>query len=88
LFKDPYDSQLAVGLGNRWIVNKLGGLIPAFTSEKLTGNAINSIWDDRVLKHAYHVFGGPPDVLLESANNAVPVYLKKQLSGMIAPIYS
>ncbi|HBH86769.1 MAG TPA: hypothetical protein DDY17_04090 [Syntrophaceae bacterium] len=88
VFKDPHTSQLVVSIGNRWIVNKLGGLIPAFTCEKLTGSAINSFWDDRVLKHACQVFGGLPDVLLESTNNAVPAYLKKQLSGMIVPIYS
>jgi len=64
------------------IVNKLGGLVQVFTSEKLTRNTINSIWDDRVLKHACQVFGCAPHVLLGAVNAALPEDLKKQLNAM------
>jgi len=53
---------------------------PTLTSEKLTKNDINALWDDRVLNHAYEVFGGMPKVILEAANNAIPEDLKKRLS--------
>ena len=81
--KDPYSSQFIVSMANRFlIVRKLGGWGPAFTSEKLTRNDIHAIWDDRVLNHAYKVFGGIPKVILEAANDGVPENLKKRLSEM------
>jgi hypothetical protein len=82
-FKDPYNRQLAVSIGNQWIVNKLGGLRTALASERLTRNDINTIWDDRALNQAYQVFGGMPLVTLEAANDVLPEGLKKRLSKMI-----
>jgi uncharacterized protein (DUF362 family) len=83
-FKDPNRSQLVVSMANRFlIVRKLGGWGPAFTCEKLTRNDIQTIWDDRVLNHAYKVFGEIPKVILEAANDGVPENLKKRLSEMI-----
>ena len=79
-FKD--NSQWVARIGNHYVVNKLGGLGPTLTSEKLTKNDIKVIWDDRVLNHAYQVFGGMPQVILEAANNAIPEDLKKRLSKM------
>jgi uncharacterized protein (DUF362 family) len=79
-FKDT--SQWVARIGNHYVVNKLGGLGPTLASEKLTKNDINAIWDDRVLNHAYQVFGGMPKVILEAANNAIPEDLKKRLSEM------
>jgi hypothetical protein len=58
----------------------LGGWGPTLASEKLTKNDIKVIWDDRVLNHAYQVFGGMPQVILEAANKAIPEDLKKRLS--------
>ena len=77
-FKDS--SQWVARIGNHYIVNKLGGWGPTLASEKLTKNDINVIWDDRVLNHAYQVFGVMPNVILEAANTAVPEDLKKRLS--------
>jgi uncharacterized protein (DUF362 family) len=77
-FKDS--SQWVARIGNHYIVNKLGGWGPTFASEKLTKNDINVIWDDRVLNHAYQVFGVMPQVILEAANNAIPEDLKKRLT--------
>jgi len=77
-FKD--NSQWVARIGNHYVVNKLGGWGPTLASEKLTKNDINAIWDDRVLNHAYEVFGVMPKVILEAANNAIPEDLKKRLS--------
>lgn len=77
-FKD--NSQWVARIGNHYIVSKLGGWGPTFASEKLTKNDINVIWDDRVLNHAYQVFGVMPKVILETANNAIPEDLKKRLT--------
>ena len=81
--KDPYNRQLAVSIGNKWIVDKLGGWRTALASEKLTRNDINTIWDDRALNQAYQVFGGMPLVTLEAANNVLPEDLKKRLGEIV-----
>ncbi|MBP1779963.1 MAG: hypothetical protein H6Q86_5974 [candidate division NC10 bacterium] len=82
---DPYKSQLFVSIGNHWVVNKLDGLGAALTSERLTRNDINAVWDDRVLSHAHRVFGGLPRVVLETANDAAPEDVKRRLSEMTTP---
>jgi uncharacterized protein (DUF362 family) len=82
--RDPNRSQLFVSIGNHWVVTKLDGLGAAFSSERLTRHDINSVWDDRVLSHAYRVFGGVPQVVLETANDGVPEDLKTRLLEMTA----
>jgi uncharacterized protein (DUF362 family) len=82
VFKDPHNSPRFVSIANCWIVSKLGGWGPAFSSEKLTQNDLNTIWDDRVLNHAYQIFGGVPRVILEAANDAVSRDLRERLSEM------
>ena len=77
-FKD--NSQWVARIANHYVVSKLGGWGPTLASEKLTKNDINAIWDDRVLNHAYQVFGVMPQVILEAANNAIPEDLKKRLT--------
>jgi hypothetical protein len=67
------------------VVSKLGGFGPAFDSERLTRNDINTIWDDRVLNRAYQIFGSRPTVALEPANDAVPQTLKKRLAECTTP---
>jgi uncharacterized protein (DUF362 family) len=79
-FKD--NSQWVARIANHYITSKLGGWGPTLASEKLTKNDINAIWDDRVLNHAYQVFGVMPKVILETANNAIPENLKKRLTEM------
>ena len=79
-FKD--NSQWVARIANHYVVSKLGGWGPTFASEKLTKNNINAIWDDRVLNHAYQVFGVMPKVILEAANKAIPEDLKKRLTEM------
>jgi len=83
-FNDPYGSQLIVNSANKYyVVRKLGGWGPAFASEELTRNNINTIWDDRVLNRAYQVFGGVPKVILRAANTAVPEDLRNRISEMV-----
>ena len=76
------NSPLAAGLANRWVVSKLGGWGPAFSSDKLVKNSLTTIWDDRVLNQAYHLFGGTPKVIIEAVNRLLPTELKNQLRTM------
>jgi uncharacterized protein (DUF362 family) len=62
----------------------LGGWGSALASETLTKNSLNTIWDDRVLNRSYDLFGGVPDVLLETAGSALPEDLKDRLGRMTA----
>ena len=61
---------------------KLGGWGPAIASDKLIKNDLNTIWDDRVLNHAYPLFGGTPKVTIQAANGMLPEELKKRLTEM------
>jgi hypothetical protein len=83
--RDPYKSQLFVSIGNHWVVNKLDGLGAALSSERLTRNDINAVWDDRALTHAHQVFGVTPRVVLETANEGIPEDLKTRLGEMTTP---
>jgi uncharacterized protein (DUF362 family) len=68
IFSDPYTSRFAVSLVNRVVVQWLGGWRQAFSSQRLSRKDIGSILDDRVLNHAYRVFGGRPRVVVSAAN--------------------
>ena len=70
---------------NHVVTYWLGGWKQALTSETLSKNSLDSIWDDRTLSRSYEIFGGVPDVLLESADSALPEDLKISLTGMTAP---
>jgi uncharacterized protein (DUF362 family) len=76
-------SRLVARFGNYYIVCLLGGWIQALTSETLDKNTLNAVWDDPVLNHAYDVFGGVPEIVLEASNDLVPEDLKKRLNEMI-----
>ena len=69
-FRDS--SRLLASLGNRVVVGLLSDWKTALAFETLTKSALESIWDDRVLYHAYQVFGGRPEIALEAANDFVP----------------
>jgi uncharacterized protein (DUF362 family) len=83
-FRDS--SRLLASLGNRVVVGLLSDWKTALASETLTKNALDSIWDDRVLNHAYRVFGGRPEIALRVANNLVPLDLQKRLTEMTTPL--
>jgi len=76
------NSQLVARIGNHWVVRKLGGWGSAIASERLNKDNLKTIWDDRVLNHAYKVFGGVPMVILGAANGSLPQDLKKRLDKM------
>lgn len=67
---------------NTFVVKLLGSWGDALTSETLLKNDMNSIWDDRVLNHAYKIFGGIPDIHIENVQNTVPEKIMKTLRQM------
>jgi uncharacterized protein (DUF362 family) len=76
------NSPWVAWLGNYWVVHKLGGLKPTLMADKLVKNDLKTIWDDRVLNRAYHVFNGVPKLVIGGANHNLPVGLKKSLIEM------
>ncbi|MFC1579422.1 DUF362 domain-containing protein [Thermodesulfobacteriota bacterium] len=80
-FKDT--SKTIAKLINTLVVKWLGTWGKVLTSETLLKNDLKSIWDDRVLNHAYKIFGGIPDIHLENVQNTVPEKIMKNLRKMI-----
>lgn len=80
--RDPHTSGLIVGLANRWVVSRLGGMTDALSAEPLERHDLNTIRDDPVLKRAFEIFGGKPALDLVEANAGIPAELKKRLAGM------
>jgi uncharacterized protein (DUF362 family) len=77
-------STLVARCGNRYVVSMLGGPGKALLSEPLIKNDIDTIFDDRILNHAYHVFEGIPRLTIEAANKELPDDLKNTLASMTA----
>ena len=75
-------SPLVASLTNDWVVFKLGGLKAAIASDNLVKNDLKTLWDDRVLNHAYPLFGGTLEVTISAANGALPEELKRRLTEM------
>ena len=69
-------------LANTLVVKLLGTWGNSLTSETLLKNDLKSIWDDRVLNHAYKIFGGLPDIHLENVQSTVPEKIMKTLHKM------
>ena len=82
IYQDPYKSQFIVNLANRWVVNLLGGIVQATGAEKLLRNDLEAIWDDRVLRRAFELFGGVPQLRFIEANSGVPIELRRRLTTM------
>jgi uncharacterized protein (DUF362 family) len=76
------NSPMVAWLGNYWVVHKLGGWKPTIVADRLMKNDLKTIWDDRVLNRAYHIFNGVPKVIIREANDNLPVGLKKSLIEM------
>ena len=75
-------NRLLAYLGNRVVVGLLSDWNTALTSETLTKNALDTIWQDRVLNRAYQVLGGRPEIALRAANDLVPEDLSRRLLTM------
>lgn len=82
IYQDPYKSQFIVNLANRWVVNLLGGIVQATGAEKFLRNDLEAIWDDRVLRRAFELFGGVPQLRFIEANSGVPIELRRRLTTM------
>jgi uncharacterized protein (DUF362 family) len=82
VYQDPYKSQFIVNLANRWVVNLLGGIVQAARAEKLLRNDLEAIWDDRVLRRAFELFGGVPQLRFVEANSSVSKELRQRLTTM------
>jgi uncharacterized protein (DUF362 family) len=79
--RDPYTSQFIVNIANRWVVKLLGGMAQAVRAEKLVRNDLETIWEDRVLGHAFQLSGAIPRIKFIEANSGVPAALKKKLAN-------
>jgi uncharacterized protein (DUF362 family) len=78
-------SRLLAWIGNRVVVGFLGDWKAALGSKAFVKNRLDTIWDDRVLNHAYRVLGGRPEILLKAANGLVPADLQQSLREMTIP---
>jgi uncharacterized protein (DUF362 family) len=78
----PDTGTIVARLGNILVVKWLSNWGKALTSETLLKNDVKSIWDDRVLNHAYKVFGGIPAIHLENVQNTVPAPIMEKLRTM------
>jgi len=83
-WKDPYNSQRTVQWGNRVVTFALGGVTEAVQTENLIRNDITTIWDDRVLRRAFELFGGVPRLNIRTANDRLPGALKNRLEELTA----
>jgi len=78
------DTSTAVAkLGNTLVVKWLGTFRDSLMSEKLLKNDLKHIWDDKVLNHAYRIFGGIPDINLENIQNTVPEKIVNIIRKMV-----
>jgi uncharacterized protein (DUF362 family) len=76
-------SPLVARLANYLVVGKLGGFKPTIASDALIKNELKTIWDDRVLNHAYRISGGVPRLTIDALGGTLPADLQKLLSQMI-----
>jgi uncharacterized protein (DUF362 family) len=83
--RDPYTSQMIVSIANKVVVNWLGGFGSALSAEKLRRHDIGTIWEDRVLNRAYHLWGGVPNVNLVDSNESIPSDVREKLAKSITP---
>lgn len=84
LLDDPNRSRLFVNVANRVVVNWLGGFGEAFRTQGLARYDLETVWDDRVLRRAFHVFGGVPRIELVGADGGLPAPLRQRLEGAVA----
>lgn len=75
-------SMVAPRFANHIVTSWLGGWGPAISSETLSKDQLNTIWDDRVITRACEVFGGVPVVVLEQVNTTLPQEVRERLGNM------
>ena len=62
--------------------NLLAGIGQAAGAEKFLRNDLEAIWNDRVLRLAFGLFGGVPLLRFIEANSGVPTELRRRLTTM------
>lgn len=72
VFDDPNQSPLFVSMANRVVNHFLAGPGKALSADALEPWRLATVWDDKVLRRAFDVFGGVPPLELIDANDAVP----------------
>jgi uncharacterized protein (DUF362 family) len=85
LLDDPNGSTTFVNVANRVVTLWLGGVGEAMKMEHLERYDLGSIWDDRVLRRAFHGTSGVPRVELAAANDEVPVAMRERLMAQLTP---
>jgi uncharacterized protein (DUF362 family) len=85
VYRDPYTSQAAVEMGNRVVVYMLGGAREMARAQRLDNPPLATVWDDRVLRRACELAGGPPALELVPVGEAVSLPLRQRLSEMTTP---
>jgi uncharacterized protein (DUF362 family) len=83
---DPNESTMFVNFANRIVTAWLGGMGEAMRMERLTRYDMATIWDDRVLRRAFHATGGVPRVELAAVNDGVPAGLREDLARHLTPV--
>jgi uncharacterized protein (DUF362 family) len=76
------NNPMVARMANYWVVGKLGGMKPVMVSDKLIKNDLESIWDDRVLNHAYRIFSAVPDLIISTTNRILPEDVIRRLGEM------
>jgi uncharacterized protein (DUF362 family) len=80
---DPNTSELFINVANRVVTRWLGGFSEAWRTQWLDRYALNSIWDDRVLRRAFELDGGVPRVQLIAADGSLPAPLEETLRSRL-----
>jgi len=83
---DPNGWSAFVQVANRVVVAWLGGLGEAMKMQRLERYDMDTIWDDRVLRRAFHGVGGVPRVDLAAVNDGVPASLRERLAKDLTPV--
>ena len=66
-------------------VSLIGGVLQSVSAETFIRKDLESIWDDRVLRRAFEIYGGIPKLKFIEANSSIPAELKRRLSAMTTP---
>jgi uncharacterized protein (DUF362 family) len=80
---DPNTSQTFVSFANRVVTGMLGGMGAALSAERLERYDLDAVWDDRILRRAFEVFGGVPRVELLDVNGGVPPSIQQRLTEAV-----
>ncbi len=81
VIEDPNQSGTIASAANRIVNLWLGGVGKALSADGLDPWSIDTVWHDKVLNHAFAVFGGVPEIDLVAANAAIPVSIGDNLTA-------